>query len=220
MVNLKKFFVLPFMLVLVVLIGLECHTPVYASSKKTQALRAYKTLLSQKSFEIDGLKYSEANLSACSFTTAYIDGDTVPELVIYCPNKYGDANGFYDVFCYDNGKIKYITHAGIKFQYVKKRSVIKTAFWIYKIGGTTEQHIVIKNSMVKKIYNYRSEWRQNDTVKKEYSLTSYSDKTNYKFKYISSNAYKKAVKKFTGSKKAIEPKFYKNTAKNRKNKLE
>ena len=160
--------------------------PASAASTKTKALKAYRKFLEK---EKDNLFYQY-------FGIAYINNDSVPELVAY------GLGGKPTICYYKNGKVKKLWSAANCYysHYYKKKGVVKqTAYrpeeWDY--------------------YGYV---KVNLAKNKSSILSGYSDGKyeNSKNKTISKKQFNNILKKAVGKTKASKIKYYKNTAANRK----
>ena len=110
--------------------------PGYAATNKQKALKAYNKMLSggtvyilpkgvrYRSYTSGGTqKYTGTKSAKVRFSLAYIDGDSIPELVL-CDNEY--RFGF---FSYRNGKVVrqyYDTWWNVGVQYYRNRSLFVT----------------------------------------------------------------------------------------------
>ena len=200
-------------------------TPVSAATKKAKALEAYRDILSQTSVTIDDKTYSEYELKErCSFATAYIDNDSIPELIIKSTYN-GQNHGFYHVFSYIDGKVVHVCQLGIEFKYYKKRGLIRTDWQLsYTQGGpgSVEQYIYMKKGKAKtsdsySIYKAGTYGRTKDN--KSYTKGTFTGAGVRSNKTISAKKYKSAIRKIMNNKKATKPKFFKNTEANRNKKL-
>ncbi|MCD8019568.1 MAG: hypothetical protein LUF92_08315 [Clostridiales bacterium] len=118
----------PFLvLAFILLFGFSINTQ--AASKKSKALKAYKKVLSQSMIYAPNVgEYVSA--SECSFAIAYIDNNSVPELVICYGSYTWGAAGDSILYTYKNGKVKYVSVSGIAqyFVYSKKKGIVRTYF--------------------------------------------------------------------------------------------
>ena len=92
----------------------KCTVTVKSSSKNT-ALKAYYNFLKSYKFTCD--------YSARGFNLAYINNDSIPELIVF-DGDYHAAGG--KVYAYVNGKVKYVGEFGEwgGFEYQEKKGVI------------------------------------------------------------------------------------------------
>lgn len=190
--------------VLVCCLFLGNGTQAEAASAKTKALKAYKSMLaSGAKLEKYGVNYF-MSLNDIKFAVAYIDNDSVPELIV---NGYDTQY----LFTYKNGKIKRVdgeyllqSHEAPPFVYYKKRGVFRAVtFWEWI---TSPEYYTLKNGKTSLIaYIYKHEYRKIDTG--WYTRGG---------KKISEAAFNKLLKKKVGNTKATIIKTYRaNTAANR-----
>mgnify|MGYP002709181887 CR=1 FL=1 len=172
-----------------------------AASKKKQALKAYAAMLEKK-------ENKTGNYNFDKFALAYIDGDSVPELI------YGDYGN--TVYTYKNAKVQQLYSPGTSYVagYYKKKGVVCVtyahgnaygdlleSYWYYKYS---------KGKFVQKLSKYKnSSWKNG---KKIASSVTY---WNVKEKKISKSLFQRQLKKLVGTKKMSKFKFYKNTSANR-----
>ena len=116
--------------------------PVQAASKRTKALKAYKRLLSKKKLKFN-YGYKAVKTKYVRFSTAYINDDSIPELVIHSLRKTGyiRRNPKYDdgpmvysypkdglVYTFRGGKLKKVGEINIsdetKVRYYKRKGVL------------------------------------------------------------------------------------------------
>lgn len=169
-----------------------------ATSKKAKALAAYNTFLAQTTGKY-GKEYDK-------FAIAYINNDSVPELVFRDP--------VYTYFyTYKSGKVT-LLHKDLSmnvFKYYKKKGMLVRLYVHRGLQTTTYMRL------------------SKGTFKEYLGTQKYNGETNY-FKYVREKSYyteklttkskfNKLLKKYVGSKKATAFKFYKNTAANRKKRL-
>ena len=181
---------------------------VQAASNKTKALKAYKKLLSAKNIRWGTNSY-EPTVPAknCQFALAYIDNDSVPELIVYNNKDVPHMVGYGLLYTYRSGKVRLLGYINIdnKLSYYKKKGVIVTS---YVSGGTTYSYFKLSKT---KITNKLAIGIDVLTQKKSYYTVS-----NDIFKKTSKSKFNKALKKLVGSKKKTTIKFRKNNASNRK----
>lgn len=198
-----------FMLVLLVTI---CPMEAQAASKKTKAIKAYKAMLSEKTMRW-GLDtyYKAVPTDKCSFTIAYIDNDSVPELIVYSGYVSRPAGNML-IYTYRNGKAQVVKNTvtgryyadGGEFSYYRKKGIFISC---YCAGGVTDNYCRMSRNKA----GYK--------LKADNSLMygkSYYRCAGEKMKKITKKDFDKALKKLVGSKKKTTAKFYKNTASNRK----
>ena len=215
----KKLKSLLLILLCVVLIIPALSMNVSAATQKQKAMAAYKKWLSQNYVRVipkgtvifddwsyTKSKYSSTKASQVKFTVAYINNDSVPELVVY--TKQGHIQLF-SVLTYKNGKIQrvYTSKGDSVFKgYFKKTG----CFFVRSFtDGTPYYDRYCKMSGVK----------SSEQVRK--FAYGYSNEADY-FKgqqEISKSTYNSIVKKLRGGETITRVTFYKNTKANRDNKL-
>ena len=210
----KRCYVFAMLCMAVCMMMLVAPIQVQAASRKTKALQAYKEFLSKNipwkgaySFELDMIT-NYTLPEECQFTIAYIDNDSVPELVVYS-DIAGHGDGYGRLYTYKNGKIKCIGKLDDDVYYYKKTGMYCTVFsqngcqnaYYYKISGTKKQI---------KAYKITDDFYQ--TGKPKYS---YKKIQKGKLKKTSKASFNKEMKQLTKSKKATKVKLYANTASNR-----
>ncbi|MDE6625256.1 MAG: hypothetical protein K2K56_02665 [Lachnospiraceae bacterium] len=188
-------------------------TTAEAASKKTKALNAYNKLLSKNSFTVN--KYGKMTFytSHCSFGIAYIDKDSVPELIIYNPWDSYHAAGYGTIFTYKGGKVRKaadLSMNGESLGYYKKKGVIVDNY------ASTGTYVVtvkrLSSGKLKIVASYSQRMKENGKfTAKEY--------WNADGKKIKKATYKKAVKKYAKKTKQAAVKFYENTYANRQSYL-
>lgn len=172
-------------------------------------VKAYKKLLSKSTI---GTRKWPA--SQCSFAFAYIDNNSVPELVI---QSYwsGSMFGYYEIYTYRNGKARRIdVNLGVSFEYYKKTGVLSDSYWYtHPQGGPGSRttYYKLKNGKITATLS-KVKLEPNEMYNREKTVYNY----NLNSKSIKKSKYNTQLKKLTGSKKAVTPAFYKNTAANRK----
>lgn len=185
-----------------------------AASAKKKALKAYSKFLSSETISWEGSwSVSSAN---CSFAIAYVDNNSVPELIVENSMDNPHAAGYGILYTYKNGKVKKVANLelnGGTFIYYKKKGIFKDNYsqagWftthIYKFSGKrASEKLIADINMAGAPANVSS---------------VYYKVSGTKHTVITKSAYKKKLKSLTKSKKSTKAKFYKNTAAKRKQKL-
>ncbi len=185
-----------------------------AASKKSKAVKAYQKMLSGRQ-----VKWAEnifVRADSCSFALAYIDNDSVPELILRSYEK-GTRYGYYAVYTYKGGKAQYVVNTGIEIGYAKKKGVIYGAnYFTVPQGGPGDYECYYKMAKGAVSTGYSKDTRGKTSYAKETLGKKYSSSK------ISAGTYKKKVKSLMGSKKLVKSakiKLYPNTAANRTSKL-
>lgn len=94
--------------------------PTWASSKRTEAVKAYRKFLSGSEFKWDN--HLTVKSAECSFSLIYVNNDSIPELLIQGLSTY-HAAGCEKLYTYKNGKIKVVHTAVDDFKYYKKTGI-------------------------------------------------------------------------------------------------
>ena len=105
----------------------KCTVTVKSSSKKA-ALKAYYNFLKSYNYNTE--------YPATGFNLAYINNDSIPELVVF----YGDYHAAgAKVYAYVNGKVKYVDEFGEwgGFEYQEKKGVIRSSWFGFGNSHTT-----------------------------------------------------------------------------------
>ena len=105
----------------------KCKVTVKSSSKKA-ALKAYYNFLKSYNYNTE--------YPATGFNLAYINNDSIPELVVF----YGDYHAAgAKVYAYVNGKVKYVDEFGEwgGFEYQEKKGVIRSSWFGFGNSHTT-----------------------------------------------------------------------------------
>lgn len=209
--------ILKYILILALVIAMIPAMPGEAASKKSKALAAYKKMLSKSRVTVmpsgkriwdwesySFVKYTSTKSGKVTFAIAYIDGDSVPELILKDP-KLG-----YGIWTYKNGKVRFVANGDSDSSvigYYKNKSIYRTNEYsegtpyykvYYKMSGT-------KSSKVLSVFDSDTgdSWR-------EYYIGN---------KVVSKSKFNKKLKAYTGNKKMKKFNFYKNTKANRKKRL-
>lgn len=199
---------------------------VQAASGKKKALKAYSQFLSQST--IDWGATRSLALNRCSFALAYIDRDSIPELILSSNGETSHADGYCRLYTYKNGKVVYVDNLMDGAAYYKKKGVYCSTHT--GTGGVEEFYFKLsKGKIVYKLYamderplafdvnkDGRIGWNYRKITKSRHP--SYQSST----KNISKKEFQKQLKKLTGKTKKTTvtvKKYYKNTAVNRKTRL-
>lgn len=178
-----------------------------AASAKSKAMKAYKNFLSGKTIAWD--ESWKVDAKDCQFAFAYIDNDSIPEMILYCP-KASHVAGFGRLYTYRKGKVRQVASVNIdgsKFSYYKKKGIYVSQ---YVMGGVCDSYFKL------------SKGKSSLKLQKEKRIFASSSETSCmdgKRKVISKSKFNKELKKLVGSKKKTTiklKKFHNNTANNRK----
>ena len=176
----------------------------YAMTKKQKALKAYAAFLNKHKTTSTywGTEYNRFHL-------AYINGDSIPELVFSHADEYYHAIGA-TVYTYANGKVKKISVFGTygTFWYAPKKSRIRIVdshmsgdnFWFYKIVNLKKKRTVR--------YDFHDKERDTYIAESTYKINGKSVSKNTFYKKL------KAEKKKYKYRKAGYDKSFKTTTAN------
>lgn len=181
------------------------HSQSYAKTTELQALDAYKALLSGKSVKW-GDTNSKIPLEKCSFALAYIDNNTVPELILQNIGNTDHAVGYGSLYTYKNNKVVCLGSLSMNdtLYYYKKKGIYVDNYtgmgfssdFYNKLSGTKISTKLIKSK------NYLAD----NSIACSYSTGS---------EEITKVQFKRKLKKLVGLKKKTVLRFYQNTASNR-----
>ena len=200
----KKAFsrILGLLLMITLVIAIIPAIPGEAASKKSKAIAAYKKILSQSTVAVVPKKvrsrrrirtYAPAKAKNVRFSVAYIDNDSIPELILVDSSK-----GFFGIWTFKNGKMMnldfflYDNPVG----FYKKKGVFKTSHKsgndFYKITNGKSKEILFiskdKGKSSKQYYSYNSKGRSKKISKSKFNKKK-SFFGNYLFRNID-GAYK------------------------------
>lgn len=200
-----------YLLCLVLLLLCLLPLPAQAASKKSKALKAYRNFLSGEKVAWDvGVSSYKVSASQCYFALAYVDGDSVPELIIY--NDSGEVPhiaGYGRMFTYRGGKLKSVAsldmNKGRQLTYYKKKGIFTDIYVGSGIVRTAYKRL--SGASVKtEILQFKS------LMSKTKGYTQYVDGTA---KSITKKAFNSARKQLIKGAKKTNAAFYSNTAANR-----
>ena len=189
---------------------LACGMTSQAASQKTKAMKAYKKMMTDKYIYKENWRMLTKN---CHFAVAYIDNNSVPELVVFNDWDIPHLGGYGMLYTYRNGKVQYVTGLTLDEKktlgYYKKKGILTDAYAQQGMKGVS--YLKLKSGKV------------SDVLYKEYVAKGNSWKLKTYYKYaskkltkVTKSKFNKALKSYVGSKKFTKFKFYKNTASNRK----
>lgn len=207
----KKAFsrILGLLLMITLVIAIIPAIPGEAASKKSKAIAAYKKILSQSTVAVVPKKvrsrrrirtYAPAKAKNVRYSVAYIDNDSIPELILVDSSK-----GFFGIWTFKNGKMMnldfflYDNPVG----FYKKKGVFKTS---HKSGN---DFYIITNGKSKEIL-----FISKDKGKSSKQYYSYIPKEGSK--KISKSKFNKKLRGYVSSTKLTRFKMHKNTKSNRK----
>ena len=207
----KKTFsrILGLLLMITLVIAIIPAIPGEAASKKSKAIAAYNKTLSQRTVAVIPEKvrsrrrirrYTPAKAQNVKFSVAYIDNDSIPELILDDPSKE-----YFGTWTFKNGKMK---NLGIFFfdnpaGYYKKKGVFKVS---HKYGNDFYKITNGKSVLILSI--------SKDKGKSSKQYYSYNSKG--RSKKISKSQFNKKLRGYVGSTKLTRIIMHKNTKSNRK----
>ena len=207
---------LHYLLILAIVIAMIPAVPGEAASQKSKALSAYKKMLNKSTVTVlpkgkkvtdwnnyKAVKYQGTKAKYVKFCIAYIDSDSVPELILADTNQL-----YYGLWTYKSGKVKclYYDDNGAPVGYYKKK-------WIFRGESYSEGSI------------YYMEWFKISGVKVKSVITvvqnevdEWGEFTEYYVgdKEVSRSTYKKKLKSYTGGKAMTKLVMRTDTSANRK----
>ncbi len=215
---LKKILLLAVLLIAL----LPCQTQ--AASTRSKAVKAYRKFLSGSTMTWR-TAYNEkktVSLSKCKFAIAYVDKDSVPELIVSSgDNMNAHTDGYYLLYTYKNGKVTFVANTEDSFSYYRKKGVFRATRWLW--GSADIVYFKLSKGKATQTY-YEYEEGSYDYNDNGVSDHTYAKITKAKIPYeesstkkISKKTFTSQLKKLIGStKKTIVKTYYPNTAANRK----
>ena len=197
----------------------------YAISARQKALNAYKTMLSKPKVDIYGYgnvycdyngtgevpdrTYRPTTSSKVQFATAYMNNDTIPELIVR--TKVSSRQYLWSIYTYKNGRVVKVTTGGdyteILLGYYQRTGLFKRK---YTKGFTWEYHNKINGT---KAYPFASKLTYRSSGKSCRKYYIYVDGVRRDKSY---SAYCSAFKKAIGGKPFKRFNYHQNSAANRK----
>lgn len=185
-----------------------------AASAKKKALNGYEKILNSSKIRLyisDSAAYDDYLESKdMSFALAYIDDDSVPEMIIRRTDKMEFWPGYDSIiFTWKNSKVKRLN--------VKPSGSAYKVTKYYKKTGVFINHSNFGETMYVKLAKGKTslELSCREGSFKDSGKPEYSNKT----RDLSGSEFKLELKKLVKNKKASKLKFYKNTTVNRKKHL-
>ncbi len=203
------------MILTALFVALLLPTDAQAASASKSALKAYNRLLQKKSYTIEREKY---NMTNGVFSVAYIDNDSIPELLVRIDWRSGNNMlSRLALFTYKNGKVKLLDTRplgllggyGNKYGYYKKKGVFFTDFAHGDYGGRSYY----------KISKGKAALKLSKGIEMQASGKSKITYENAAQKKLTKAKFNQTLKKMVGSKKATWMKMYPNTAASRARQL-
>lgn len=175
---------------------------VQAASKKSKALKTYKSYMQKQSKD-------------SIFAVLYLDKDAVPELIYYLPSKE-----IYKIYTWKNNRMKQVYSFDLFNNEMPEGHKI-THYYKKKGAFISIPHSGVAGCSGKIYYMYKNNKYVPvlDRTKSPEGVKYWKEKMGKYSKYITTeitkNQFEKALKKQVGTKKATKIKYYSNTAKNR-----
>lgn len=200
--------------------------PVQAASQKSKALKAYKEFLSKDTATWHSYSPKKINLKKCKFALAYIDKDSVPELILdSAGNANSHADGYYELYTYKNGKVKFVTNLSDGFSCYKKKGIFCGVH--EGTGGYCQYYFQLSKGRAVYKFSRMSEKKANMDLNRDGRIGVYYEKVTkartpmYESSTVSVSkaAFNRELKKIVGNAKNKTVKYYPNTAKNRAKRL-
>lgn len=181
-----------------------------AASTKTKAMKAYTKMLSKKNLKRDD--YTVYKTKNCYFSIAYIDNDSVPELIVYNTKDASHIQGWGALYTYRNGKVRYVSSMMLDGK--KRLGYYKKTGWFmdnttYQ-GWGSDYFQKLSKAKISTAVSYERE------VYNGKATGTYIVVKKGSYKNIKAATFKRELKKNTKNKKLTKYKFYKNTSANRK----
>lgn len=210
------------LLILALVIVMIPAMPGEAASRKSKALAAYKKMLSRSTVTVVPEKiryrrrtctYAPANAKNVMFTTAYIDNDDIPELILW--DLVTDNWG---IWTYRNGKVAHLYHEfnfgdhgyySMIAGFYRKKGIFRTIS-IYP-GGYDEDFCKIVNGKVKDVLSISNDGKE--------FLEDYYCMKDKAYTKISKGKFNKMLRTYVGSTKMSRLVMHTNTARNRSKNL-
>ena len=176
-------------------------------------VKAYKTLLSKKTIYWENNKACPLDTSRLQFSLAYIDNNSIPELIIETDGQTPHAVGWGMLYTYRNNKLTYVGMLNMNstLYYYKKKGVILDNY--YQGGYTSDSYRLLKNG---KLYDKLQKSGRYNYTTWEIEGYSYYSTASSKTKSLTKAQFNSRLKSLVGSKKKTAVKLYNNTAANRK----
>lgn len=152
--------------------------------------------------------YNGSVISAkCSFALAYINSDTIPELLVLTYDR-SHADGYGMLYTYRNNKIDIISRLNLNHYqdlfYYRQKGILTDEIFYFGYGSISYLYLSNENSI--KQLNM-SQGYNSVEMKNTYSINS---------KSVSSTQFNNELKKYVGNTGKTMLKFYDNTEYNRK----
>lgn len=207
--NNKKWLLPLLLLCMTVILMIPVETQ--AASTKAKALKAYRKLLTQSRIKWNDYG-TYVNSKDCFFAIAYVDNNSVPELILECYTT-SHAEGYGALYTYRNGKAQLVTGLSLNgpFRYYKKKGIFIDNYTGSGVGQNYYTKLYKGKAYTKLGKAEEVQYWNNNKV--SYTYTDCTDLSNYK--QISKSTFKKRLKKLVGSSKVRTVSMKTNTKANR-----
>lgn len=169
-----------------------------AASGKSKAIKAYKKMLSASTMSW-GSQGTKISTSDVKFTLAYINKDSIPELIVYA-GANSHVAGAYAVYTWNKGRAVLLANCRDGIAYYKKTGIFTTYTLLQ--GEYEIYYKISKAKAVQQLSSYVG------------YVTSY--KQGVEERSITESTYKEIARSITKGKRAAKIKWRSNTGANRK----
>ena len=191
-----------------ILFGSGKITTQAATPEKTKALKAYNTLMAKEKISFHSENPSiTISTKKCTFGLAQVDNDGIPELIVNAKKADGTnhATGYFNVYTFKSGKLKYAGNAADKYAYFPKIGISHSKY----IGQSdTDQYYDLNDGEL--ILCARDKEKEHGNIT-YFGTCRELDVDNS----ISKAEYTKLYNKYTKDVKEKVPTYHANTAYNR-----
>ena len=181
-----------------------------AATAKQKALKAYKKFLTKTYVNYD-INY-DVKIKNCKFALAYMDNDSIPELILTDLDGACHMGGYGILYTYRNVKVTKVTRLTMDgtFYYYKKKGIYIDRYMGY--GYKSEIYVKLSKGKITELLNKSGQMNDKGTIiNADYGLI----KSDMSFQTISKSSFSRRLKKLVGSTQKSTLKFYKNTKTNR-----
>lgn len=183
-----------------------------AASNKTKALKAYRSMLAKKTLKVnDWTTYQTKN---CRFAIAYIDDNSVPELIVYNDKDVSHFQGFGALYTYHKGKVQLVSTLTLdtrsRLGYYKRTGWFMDNTTYQGYGTDTIQKLAAGKLKTNTVYYRSVEYNGS-----RYVITGFSMMANGSYQSYDATTFNRSLTHNTKGEKFRKFKFYKNTKKNR-----
>lgn len=206
----KKLFGAVLSMLAAVLVISALGSPAQAVSTRTKAVRAYKSMLSKSTLTWHGCGSTKISTKNCEFRLVSVDSDSVPELIV-SNTQAAHAQGYYSLYTYRDGKVRFVANLGDSASYYSKTGV----FLLYYMGGGSEITQYCRLSKGKRTYKLRKSG--SDSIKPPNFVYSYAKYSSNRWNSISKSSFSRQLRALVGKKSRtnVSYKLHKNTSQNR-----